>query len=118
MTTAANAKAAEIKHTADAGAYRFDADRRAYAAGGKAFLMERRYGKLEEGIFEASADDRRSPHQVNGGSHSRSASDNTGAFARDTRDRGCGALAQVLSWILVFGYSSWIHVLDTRSRET
>jgi regulator of protease activity HflC (stomatin/prohibitin superfamily) len=50
MTTASDAKAAEIRRAADAAAYRFDADRRAYAAGGKAFLLERFYGNLDAAL--------------------------------------------------------------------
>jgi regulator of protease activity HflC (stomatin/prohibitin superfamily) len=46
MTTTADAKAAETLRVADAAAYRFDADRRAYLAGGKAYLTERYYGNL------------------------------------------------------------------------
>jgi len=48
--SAANAKAAEIRQTANAAAYRFDADRRAYAAGGKAFLDERFFGNLDAAL--------------------------------------------------------------------
>ena len=43
----ANAKAAEIQRSANAAAYRFDADRRAFAAGGKAFLLDRYYNNLD-----------------------------------------------------------------------
>jgi regulator of protease activity HflC (stomatin/prohibitin superfamily) len=50
MTTASDAKAAEIRRAADAAAYRFDADRRAFAAGGKAFLLERFYGNLDAAL--------------------------------------------------------------------
>lgn len=50
MTTAADAKAAEIQRAADAAAYRFDADRRAFTAGGKAFLLERFYGNLDAAL--------------------------------------------------------------------
>jgi len=49
-TTAADAKAAEIRHAADAAAYRFNADRSAFAAGGKAFLLERFYGNLDTAL--------------------------------------------------------------------
>jgi regulator of protease activity HflC (stomatin/prohibitin superfamily) len=49
-TTAADARAAEIRHTADAAAYRFNADRSAFAAGGKAFLLERFYGNLDAAL--------------------------------------------------------------------
>ncbi len=41
MTTAADAKADEIRRVADAAAYRFDADRRAFGVGGRAYLLER-----------------------------------------------------------------------------
>ena len=50
MTTAADAKAAETLHTADAAAYRFNADRRAFTAGGRAFLIERYYGNLDSAL--------------------------------------------------------------------
>jgi regulator of protease activity HflC (stomatin/prohibitin superfamily) len=50
MTTAADAKAAEIQQAAAAAAYRFDADRRAFAAGGKAFLLERFFGNLDAAL--------------------------------------------------------------------
>ena len=50
MTTSADAKAAEIRRLADAAAYRFSAERRAYAAGGKAFLLERYYGKFDAAL--------------------------------------------------------------------
>jgi regulator of protease activity HflC (stomatin/prohibitin superfamily) len=49
-TTAADAKAAEITRAADAAAYRFNADRRAYADGGKAFLLERYFGNLDTAL--------------------------------------------------------------------
>jgi len=49
-TTAADAKAAETLRTADAAAYRFNADRRAFAVGGKAFLMERYYSNLDSAL--------------------------------------------------------------------
>jgi regulator of protease activity HflC (stomatin/prohibitin superfamily) len=49
-TTAADGKAAEIRHAADAAAYRFNADRSAFAAGGKAFLLERFYGNLDAAL--------------------------------------------------------------------
>jgi regulator of protease activity HflC (stomatin/prohibitin superfamily) len=50
LTSAADAKADEIRRAADAAAYRFDADRRAFAAGGKAFLLERYYGNLDAAL--------------------------------------------------------------------
>jgi regulator of protease activity HflC (stomatin/prohibitin superfamily) len=49
-TTAADAKAAEITRAADSAAYRFNADRRAYSDGGKAFLLERYYGNLDAAL--------------------------------------------------------------------
>jgi uncharacterized membrane protein YqiK len=54
MTTAADAKAAEIQRAADAAAYRFDADRRAFVAGGKAFLLERFYNNLNAALSKIS----------------------------------------------------------------
>ncbi len=50
MTTAADAKADETRRVADAAAYRFDADRRAAAAGGKAFVLERFYSNLDAAL--------------------------------------------------------------------
>jgi len=50
MTTSADAKAAEIQRAADAAAYRFGAERRAYGAGGKAFLLERYYNKFDAAL--------------------------------------------------------------------
>jgi len=50
MTSAADAKAAEIRRVADSAAYRFDADRHAYTTGGKAFLLERFYGNLDAAL--------------------------------------------------------------------
>jgi regulator of protease activity HflC (stomatin/prohibitin superfamily) len=50
MTSASDAKADEIRRTADADAYKFDAERRAFAAGGKAFLLERYYGDLDAAL--------------------------------------------------------------------
>jgi regulator of protease activity HflC (stomatin/prohibitin superfamily) len=47
MTTASDAKSSEIRRTADAAAYRFGADLRAFSAGGKAFLLERYYSNLD-----------------------------------------------------------------------
>ncbi|HTU47947.1 MAG TPA: SPFH domain-containing protein [Bryobacteraceae bacterium] len=49
-TTAADAKAAEVEHAADAAAYRFNADRRAFVVGGRAFLLERFYGDLDAAL--------------------------------------------------------------------
>jgi len=53
LTTAAKAQAAETLHTADAEAYRFNADRRAYGDGGQAFLLERSYGNLRTALGKA-----------------------------------------------------------------
>jgi regulator of protease activity HflC (stomatin/prohibitin superfamily) len=41
LTTAATAQAEETRHAANADAYQFNADRRAYAQAGRAFLLER-----------------------------------------------------------------------------
>src|SRR5262249_33782133 len=49
-TTAADAKADEIRHAADAAGYRFDADRHAFSSGGRAFLLERFYGNLDAAL--------------------------------------------------------------------
>jgi regulator of protease activity HflC (stomatin/prohibitin superfamily) len=53
LTAAAKAQAAETLHTADADAYRFGADRRAYGDGGQAFLLERSYGNLRNALAKA-----------------------------------------------------------------
>jgi regulator of protease activity HflC (stomatin/prohibitin superfamily) len=53
LTAAAKAQAAETLHTADAEAYRFGADRRAYGDGGQAFLLERSYGNLRAALSKA-----------------------------------------------------------------
>jgi regulator of protease activity HflC (stomatin/prohibitin superfamily) len=53
LTAAAKAQAAETLHTADAEAYRFGADRRAYGDGGQAFLLERSYGNLRTALGKA-----------------------------------------------------------------
>lgn len=50
MTTTADAKSAEILRAANAAAYRFNADQRAFSAGGKAFLLERFYGNLDAAL--------------------------------------------------------------------
>ncbi len=66
LTTAATASAAETLHTADAEAYRFGADRRAYGDGGEAFLLERSYGNLRTALAKAPLtiiDHRLSPAQ-------------------------------------------------------
>ena len=53
LTTAADAKATETLHTANAEAYRFNADRRAYAEGSQAFLLERRLSALKVALSRA-----------------------------------------------------------------
>jgi regulator of protease activity HflC (stomatin/prohibitin superfamily) len=53
LTAAAKAQAAETLHTADAEAYRFGADRRAYGDGGQAFLLERSYSNLRIALSKA-----------------------------------------------------------------
>lgn len=53
LTAAAKAQAAETLHTADAEAYRFGADRRAYGDGGQAFLLERSYANLRTALAKA-----------------------------------------------------------------
>jgi regulator of protease activity HflC (stomatin/prohibitin superfamily) len=53
LTAAAKAQAAETLHTADAEAYRFGADRRAYGDGGQAFLLERSYANLRTALGKA-----------------------------------------------------------------
>ncbi|HEU4619942.1 MAG TPA: SPFH domain-containing protein [Gammaproteobacteria bacterium] len=66
LTTAATATATEVLHTASADAYRFDADERAYAAGGQAFLLERSYRNLQTALSKAPLtiiDHRLSPEQ-------------------------------------------------------
>ncbi len=63
-TTAADAKAAEVRRIADSAAYRFNADRRAFAVGGKAFLLERFYGDLDGALSKVPVtiiDDRLNP---------------------------------------------------------
>jgi regulator of protease activity HflC (stomatin/prohibitin superfamily) len=46
LLTVANAQATETRDTADATAYRFSMDRRAYAQSGRSFLLERLYASL------------------------------------------------------------------------
>ncbi|HTT06861.1 MAG TPA: SPFH domain-containing protein [Steroidobacteraceae bacterium] len=46
LLAAANAKATETRDTANAAAYRFSIDRRAYAQDGRSFVLERLYGSL------------------------------------------------------------------------
>jgi len=50
LLTAATAQAIETREAAAAAAYRFTADRRAYADGGRAFLLERDLSDLERAI--------------------------------------------------------------------
>ena len=52
LTTAADAQAVETLHAANADAYRFNADRHAYAEGGQAFLLERSYATLTEALTQ------------------------------------------------------------------
>jgi regulator of protease activity HflC (stomatin/prohibitin superfamily) len=66
LIAAANARAAELTHAADGDAYRFSADRRAYADGRQAFLLERRLDALEAALARTSLtliDDRLSSDQ-------------------------------------------------------
>jgi regulator of protease activity HflC (stomatin/prohibitin superfamily) len=67
LTAAATAQAAETLHTANAEAYRFNADRRAYAAAGRAFLLERSYSELKRALVQTPltiVDHRLSPAQA------------------------------------------------------
>jgi regulator of protease activity HflC (stomatin/prohibitin superfamily) len=50
LLTAATASASETLHTANAESVRFNADRRAYADGGKSFLIERSYSNIERAL--------------------------------------------------------------------
>jgi regulator of protease activity HflC (stomatin/prohibitin superfamily) len=50
LIAAATAQADETLHSANAEAYRFNADRRAYADGGRAFLLERSYSDINEAL--------------------------------------------------------------------
>lgn len=50
LTTAANAAATEAVAVANAVAYKFDAERRAHAAGGAAFLLERTFTNLSAAL--------------------------------------------------------------------
>ena len=66
LIAAADARAAELTHAADGEAYRFTADRRAYASGRQSFLLERRLGALEAALARTRLtliDDRLSPDQ-------------------------------------------------------
>jgi regulator of protease activity HflC (stomatin/prohibitin superfamily) len=66
LTAAADAQAAETITAADGEAYRFNADRRAYAESGESFLLERSYSKLKTALAQAPltiVDHRLSPAQ-------------------------------------------------------
>ena len=52
LTAAADAQAAEAVDTANAEAYRFNADRHAYTDGGESFLLERSYGRLKSALAQ------------------------------------------------------------------
>ena len=52
LLTAATAKSAETLGAANADAYRFGADRRAYADAGQAFLLERRFANLKIALLQ------------------------------------------------------------------
>ncbi|HTQ36526.1 MAG TPA: SPFH domain-containing protein [Steroidobacteraceae bacterium] len=67
LRTAAEASAAETLGAANAEAIRFKADRAAYATGGRAFLLERRYGNLQRALSQSTltiVDHRLSPSQA------------------------------------------------------
>lgn len=66
LTAAADAQATESVAAADAEAYRFNADRRAYAEAGESFLLERTYSKLKTALAQIPltiVDHRLSPAQ-------------------------------------------------------
>lgn len=66
LTVAADAQATETTAAADAEAYRFNADRRAYAEAGEPFLLERTYTKLKAALAQTAltiVDHRLSPAQ-------------------------------------------------------
>ncbi len=66
MLTASSAKASETLHVANAEAYRFNADRRAYGEGGRSFLLERSFATLKKALGRAPltiVDHRLSPGQ-------------------------------------------------------
>lgn len=66
LVAAADARAAETIHAAEGDAYRFAADRRAYAGGRQSFLLERRLDALEAALARTRLtliDDRLSPDQ-------------------------------------------------------
>jgi regulator of protease activity HflC (stomatin/prohibitin superfamily) len=52
LTSAAHATAVERIDAANADAYRFDAERRAHAEGGQAFLLERSFSKIQAGLAQ------------------------------------------------------------------
>ncbi len=67
LVTAATASAAETLHAANAEAIRFTADRKAYAEGGRAFLMERSFSNLQRALGPVAltlVDHRLSPSQA------------------------------------------------------
>jgi regulator of protease activity HflC (stomatin/prohibitin superfamily) len=66
LTAAADAQAAETIAAANAEAYRFNADRQAYAQSGESFLLERSYSKLKTALAQTPliiVDHRLSPSQ-------------------------------------------------------
>jgi regulator of protease activity HflC (stomatin/prohibitin superfamily) len=66
LTAAADAQATESITAADAEAYRFNADRRAYGEAGESFLLERSYSKLKTALAQTPltiVDHRLSPAQ-------------------------------------------------------
>jgi regulator of protease activity HflC (stomatin/prohibitin superfamily) len=66
LTAAADAQATESVAAADAEAYRFNADRRAYGDAGESFLLERTYSKLKTALAQLPltiVDHRLSPAQ-------------------------------------------------------
>jgi regulator of protease activity HflC (stomatin/prohibitin superfamily) len=52
LTSAAHATAVERIDAANADGYRFDAERRAHAEGGQAFLLERSFGKIQAALAQ------------------------------------------------------------------
>lgn len=54
LTAAATAQAAETLDSANAEAYQFSADRRAYAEGSRSFLLERSFNNLKSGLAQTS----------------------------------------------------------------
>ncbi len=67
LTTAATALAGETIHAANAEAYQFDADRRAYAQGGRSFVLERSFTNLRKALAQTPLtilDHRLSPAQA------------------------------------------------------